>query len=51
MGTLTASGIVYIDTMILIYTVERYPAYYPLLEPLWRGDKGVRHCLRWTIAP
>ena len=23
--------------MTLIYTVERYPAYWPLLEPLWRA--------------
>jgi predicted nucleic acid-binding protein len=37
MGSLTvpASGLVYIDTVTLIYTVERYPAYWPLLEPLW----------------
>jgi predicted nucleic acid-binding protein len=35
--TLPASGLVYIDTMTLIYTVERYPSYYPLLEPLWRA--------------
>lgn len=37
MGSLTlpASGLVYIDTMTLIYTVERYPAYLPLLQPLW----------------
>jgi predicted nucleic acid-binding protein len=34
--TLPASGLVYIDTMTLIYTVEQYPAYWPLLEPLWR---------------
>src|SRR5438045_3928710 len=34
--TLPASGLVYIDTMSLIYTVERYPAYWPLLEPLWQ---------------
>lgn len=34
--TLPASGLVYIDTMTLIYTVERYPAYLLLLEPLWR---------------
>src|SRR5205823_9206029 len=27
----------YIDTMTLIYTVERYPAYLPLLEPLWQA--------------
>jgi predicted nucleic acid-binding protein len=33
--TLPASGLVYIDTMTLIYTVERYPAYWSLLEPLW----------------
>ena len=38
MGSLTlpASGAVYIDTMTLIYTVERYPAYWRLLEPLWQ---------------
>ena len=35
--TLPTSGLVYIDTMTLIYTVERYPAYRPLLEPLWRA--------------
>jgi predicted nucleic acid-binding protein len=34
--TLPASGLVYIDTMTLIYTVERYPAYFPLLDPLWK---------------
>ncbi|MCI0459511.1 MAG: PIN domain-containing protein [Gemmataceae bacterium] len=33
--TLPASGLVYIDTMALIYSVERYPTYWPLLEPLW----------------
>ena len=37
--TLPASGLVYIDTMTLIYTVERYPAYWPLLEPLWRAAR------------
>jgi predicted nucleic acid-binding protein len=34
--TLPASGLVYVDTMTLIYTVERYAAYFPLLEPLWQ---------------
>jgi predicted nucleic acid-binding protein len=34
--TLPASGLVYIDTMTVIYTVERYPAYWPLLEPMWQ---------------
>ncbi len=33
--TLPASGLVYLDTMALIYTVERYPVYWPVLEPLW----------------
>ena len=32
---LPASGAVYIDTVTLIYTVERYPRYWPLVEPLW----------------
>ena len=32
---LPTSGLVYIDTVTLIYTVERYPAYWSLLEPLW----------------
>jgi predicted nucleic acid-binding protein len=42
MGSLTlpASGLAYIDTMTLIYTVERYPAYWPLIEPLWRAAQA-----------
>jgi predicted nucleic acid-binding protein len=42
MGSLTlpASGLVYIDTMTLIYTVERYPAYAPLLVPLWQAAQA-----------
>ena len=32
---LPTSGSVYLDTMAFIYTVERYPDYWPLLEPLW----------------
>jgi predicted nucleic acid-binding protein len=38
--TLPASGLVYIDTMTLIYTVERFPAYWPLLEPMWRAAQA-----------
>ena len=38
--TLPAAGFVYIDTVTLIYTVERYPAYWPLLEPLWLAAKS-----------
>jgi predicted nucleic acid-binding protein len=42
MGALTvpASGLVYVDTMTVIYTVERYPNYWPLLEPMWRAAQG-----------
>lgn len=42
MGALTppASGSVYIDTMALIYTVERYPAYWQLIEPLWQAAQA-----------
>jgi predicted nucleic acid-binding protein len=37
MGSLTLppSGLVYVDTMTVIYTVERFPTYWPLLQPLW----------------
>ena len=38
--TLPPSGLVYIDTMTLIYTVERYPAYWPLLDPLWQAARA-----------
>ncbi len=33
--TLPASGLVYVDTMTVIYTVERLPVYSALLQPLW----------------
>jgi len=37
MGSLTlpASGLVYLDTNSVIYTVEKHPAYGSLLQPLW----------------
>jgi predicted nucleic acid-binding protein len=47
MGSLTLppSGLVYVDTMTVIYTVERFPTYLPLLQPLWlsaqTGNIGV----------
>jgi hypothetical protein len=47
MGTLTlpASGLVYVDTMTLIYTVERFPSYWPLVEPMWlAAQAGYRDC-------
>lgn len=33
--SLPGSGLVYVDSQILIYTVERHPVYEPLLAPLW----------------
>lgn len=37
MGSLTlpTSGLVYVDSMTIIYTVERFPIYWPVLQPLW----------------
>ncbi|MDF0553467.1 hypothetical protein [Kamptonema sp. UHCC 0994] len=37
MGTLNiaASSVVYVDTSIIIYTVEKFPEYLPLLESMW----------------
>lgn len=33
--TLPSSAIVYVDTSVIIYTVEANPTYYSLLQPLW----------------
>ncbi|SKB13474.1 putative PilT-like protein [Planktothrix sp. PCC 11201] len=30
------ASIVYVDTAILIYSIERFPDYFPLLEPMWK---------------
>ncbi|MBW4593951.1 MAG: PIN domain-containing protein [Brasilonema angustatum HA4187-MV1] len=32
---LPKSGIVYVDTSVLIYTIKGHPDYYSLLQPLW----------------
>lgn len=32
---LPSSGIIYIDTSVVIYTLEGKPDYYSLLQPLW----------------
>lgn len=34
--TLPTSAVVYIDTAILIYTVEANPTYFAALQPLWQ---------------
>lgn len=35
--TLTASGLVYVETPALIYSVERHPIYSSLLDPFWQS--------------
>ena len=34
-----ANSIVYVDTAIIIYSMERFPNYFPLLEPMWRQSQ------------
>ena len=38
--TLPASGLVYLDANSVIYTVEKHPVYWPLLQPMWQAAKG-----------
>jgi predicted nucleic acid-binding protein len=38
--TLPASGLVYLDTNPIIYSVEKHPDYWPLLAPLWQAAKA-----------
>jgi predicted nucleic acid-binding protein len=33
---LTDSSLVYVDTVIVIYSIEKFPSYFPLLEHLWQ---------------
>jgi predicted nucleic acid-binding protein len=33
--TLPSSGTIYLDSVVLIYTIESKPEYYSLLQPLW----------------
>ena len=35
--SLPSEGLVYADTPVLIYTVERHPTYWWLLRPLWES--------------
>jgi predicted nucleic acid-binding protein len=36
---LPASGLVYFDTNSVIYSVEKHPAYWTLLQPAWEAAK------------
>ena len=42
MGSLAlpVSGEVYADSVIMIYTVETFPAYWPTLQPLWKASQS-----------
>jgi predicted nucleic acid-binding protein len=42
MGTLDlpSSGVVYLDTAPIIYSVEKHADYYPMLVPLWAASKS-----------
>jgi predicted nucleic acid-binding protein len=41
MGSLSlpSSGLVYVDSVTVIYTVERFPKYWALLDPLWQAAR------------
>jgi predicted nucleic acid-binding protein len=38
--SLPASGLVYVDTSIVIYSVETHAAYWPILKPLWEAARS-----------
>jgi predicted nucleic acid-binding protein len=38
--TVPSSGLVYFDANAVIYSVEKHPVYWPLLQPLWLAAKG-----------
>lgn len=42
MGSLIvpSTGLVYLDANAVIYSVEKHPVYWPLLQPLWLAAKG-----------
>ena len=37
---LPATGLVYLDANPVIYSVEKHPVYWPLLQPLWQAARG-----------
>lgn len=40
--TLPTSGVIYADTQVFIYAVEKHPVYAPLLRPLWHETQSGR---------
>jgi len=39
MMSLPPSGLVYLDANSIIYSVEKHPVYWPLVEPVWTAAK------------
>jgi predicted nucleic acid-binding protein len=37
---LPSAGLVYLDANSVIYSVEKHPVYWPLLQPVWLAAKG-----------
>jgi hypothetical protein len=37
---LPTSGLIYLDAGPVIYSVEKHPLYWPVLEPIWQAFKG-----------
>ena len=42
MGSLSlpSSGVIYVDTAPVVYTVEKHPDYFALLDPLWAASES-----------
>ncbi len=38
--TIPSSGLVYLDANAIIYSVEKHPIYWPLIQPVWLAAKG-----------
>ena len=42
MGALTLAGKIYLDTVTIIYSVEKHVDFFPVLRPLWQSAKAGR---------
>jgi predicted nucleic acid-binding protein len=38
--TVPSTGLVYLDANSIIYSVEKHPDYWPLLQPVWQAAQG-----------
>ena len=39
---LPLAGVIYVDTAPVIYSIEQYPEYFALLDPLWEASESGR---------